>query len=274
MSLHASTIHIFFACEFLHQCCKTCSCPLCWRTGQPTPRSQSVHLRCTSEKGQGYENENTAAARVPWATTIRNRHLFIFILSTVAAKETLPRAPSSRDSSLFDMAEQQTLLMVLAVLLAASIRCVLASASEQMSCSDKKGVYPSSCAGQQTDPPASETGSDLLNASDFTATATKLCPTNQPLPQRSFVPAAPRGPGSFGDREMTGLYNNKLRLEVLLRGETSNDGARRADRSWRVQGLNVTRLSAAHYFGSAQLQELLEPRRHDPNLILLFVDEA
>ena len=154
---------------------------------------------------------------------------------------------------------------LVAGLLAATALAIAGQTEDQGSCTGRKGIHPSSC--------MAESASVSFYASSFTPTKVPLCPTNQPLPLRSFSPAEPRGPEGEDDSTAV-MYNLDLRLEILLRGDVGNDAAARAERSWTVQGLNVTRLSTAQHVGSESLQSLLEDRRHDPSLVLMFVDEG
>ena len=144
--------------------------------------------------------------------------------------------------------------------------CVLlVHASE--TCSGK-GMHSSSCSAV---PDHVEDGSDgIANASTFKPTATNLCPTNSQVPLRSFVPPDPKGPG---ENEGAMIYNENLRLEVLVWGDGGSDSAKRTERSWGVQGLNITRLSATQQYGSEALEQLLDHRRNNPSLVLMFIDQ-
>jgi len=160
----------------------------------------------------------------------------------------------------------------MAWLLVSAALVAVGLSGEQASCADKKGTHPSLCATESISTARGVDNLESPHAGSFKATVTQLCPTNEPPPLRSFVPAEPRGPGE--DDTQAVMYNINLRLEVLLRGDVSTDAGARMQRSGIVQGLNITRISAAQHFGSESLHRLLDERRRDPALVLLFVDEG
>lgn len=167
-------------------------------------------------------------------------------------------------ATLFMMAiVSRRVLHLLQVVLLLTVTSTASYHSNQ--CDNKKGLGTAACSAS----PTVASSIPGVNESAFQPTPPALCTTNSPLPTRSFIPPEPKGPE---ETNTATLYNDELRLEVLVRGNTASDAGKRSERSWKVQGLNVTILSDSQRYGSESLQVLLEQRRHEASLVLMFID--